>query len=53
MADRHPQSPLLDSFWDNKHRARLIVEEGAVSVDDWFYVFHSVCSCLGPAHIAP
>jgi hypothetical protein len=20
MADRHPQFPLLESYWDNKHR---------------------------------
>jgi hypothetical protein len=32
MAGRHPQFPLLESYWDNKHRARLIVEQGAVSV---------------------
>jgi hypothetical protein len=40
MAGRHPQFPLLESFWDNKHRARLITKEGAASVDDWFYVFY-------------
>jgi hypothetical protein len=40
MADRHPQFPFLESFWDNKHRTRLIVEEGQVSVDDFFYVFY-------------
>jgi hypothetical protein len=40
MAGMHPQSPLLESFWDNKHRARLIMEEGRVSVDDCFYVFY-------------
>jgi hypothetical protein len=40
MEGRHPQFPLLESFWDNKHRACLITEEGAVSVDDWFYVFY-------------
>jgi hypothetical protein len=32
MMDRHPQFPLLESYWDNKHRARLIAEQGAVSV---------------------
>jgi hypothetical protein len=40
MAGRHPQFPLLDSFWNNKHRTRLIAEEGMVNVDDWFYVFY-------------
>jgi hypothetical protein len=40
MAGRHPQFPLLESFWDNKHRARLITEEERVSVDDCFYVFY-------------
>jgi hypothetical protein len=40
MADRHPQFPLLESFWDNKHRARLIAKEGWVSVDDCLYVFY-------------
>jgi hypothetical protein len=40
MADRHPQYPLLESFWDNKHRARVIVEEGRVSGNDCFYVFY-------------
>jgi hypothetical protein len=43
MADRHPQLSLLESFWDNKHRSRLIVEEGWVSVDDCFYVFYLFC----------
>jgi hypothetical protein len=32
MADRHPQFPLLESYWDNKHGARLIAKHGAVSV---------------------
>jgi hypothetical protein len=40
MADMHPQFPLLESYWDNKHRARLIVEQGAVNVHVWFYVFY-------------
>jgi hypothetical protein len=40
MAGRHPQFPLLESFWDNKHRACRITEEGRVSVDDCFYVFY-------------
>jgi hypothetical protein len=40
MAGRHPQSFLLESFWDNKHLARLTAEEGALSVDNWFYVFY-------------
>jgi hypothetical protein len=31
---------LTESFWDNKHRAHLLTEEGAVSVDDWFYIFY-------------
>jgi hypothetical protein len=32
MAGRHPQFPLLESYWDNNHRACLIAEQGAVSV---------------------
>jgi hypothetical protein len=32
MVDRHAQFPLLESYWDNKHRACLIAEQGAVSV---------------------
>jgi hypothetical protein len=40
MAGRHPQFPLLGSFWDNKHRACHITKEGRVSVDDCFYVFY-------------
>jgi hypothetical protein len=40
MADRHPQFPLLESYWDNKHRTHLIMEQGAVSVHVWFYVFY-------------
>jgi hypothetical protein len=40
MADRHPQFPLFGSFWDNKHRAHLIAEEGRVSVDDCLYAFY-------------
>jgi hypothetical protein len=43
MAIRHPQFPLLKSFWDNKHRTRLIMEAGRVSVDDCFYVFYLFC----------
>jgi hypothetical protein len=43
MAGRHPQFSLLESFWDNKHRERLIVEEGRVSVDNCFYVFYYFC----------
>jgi hypothetical protein len=38
-AGRHPQYPLLESFWDNKHRARVIAEDRWVSVDDYFCVF--------------
>jgi hypothetical protein len=34
------QFPLLESFWDNKHRTRLIAEQAMVSVVDWFYVFY-------------
>jgi hypothetical protein len=30
MAGRHTQFPLLESFWDNKHQARLITEERQV-----------------------
>jgi hypothetical protein len=33
MACRHPQFSLLESFWNNKHRAYLIAEERRVSVD--------------------
>jgi hypothetical protein len=40
MVDMHPQFPLLESFRDNKRRARLITEEGRVSVDDCLYVFY-------------
>jgi hypothetical protein len=40
MTDRHPQFPLPESFWDYKHRARLIAEEGRVSVDYCLYVFY-------------
>jgi hypothetical protein len=40
MVGRNPQFPLLESFWNNKHRAHLIAEEGWVSVDDCFYVFY-------------
>jgi hypothetical protein len=39
MVGRNPQFPLLESFWNNKHRAHLIAEEGWVSVGDCFYVF--------------
>jgi hypothetical protein len=38
MVGRHLQFPQLETFWDNKHRARLIAKEGQVSVDDCFYV---------------
>jgi hypothetical protein len=37
MADRHPQFPLLESYWDNKHRGHLIAEDGEVSVVYYFY----------------
>jgi hypothetical protein len=37
---RHRQYPLLESFWDNKHQTRVIVEGRQVSVDDYFYVFY-------------
>jgi hypothetical protein len=40
MVGRHPQFPLLESFWDKKHRACLIIEEGWVSVDDCLYVLY-------------
>jgi hypothetical protein len=42
MAGRHPQFPLLKSFWDSKHRACLIAE-GRVSVDSFLYVFYYFC----------
>jgi hypothetical protein len=37
MTDRHPQFPLLESYWDNKHRGRLIVDDGEISVVYYFY----------------
>jgi hypothetical protein len=37
MADMHPQSPLLESYWDNKHRGHLIAEDGEVRVVYCFY----------------
>jgi hypothetical protein len=40
MAGRHPQFPLLESFWDSKHQGRLIASEGRVSVDDCIYLFY-------------
>jgi hypothetical protein len=40
MVGRHPQFPLLESFCHSKHPARLIAEEGAVTVDNWFYLFY-------------
>jgi hypothetical protein len=40
MAGRHPQFPLLESFWDNMHRVRLIAEDREVSVDNSFYIFY-------------
>jgi hypothetical protein len=40
MADMHPQFLMLKSYWNNKHRARIIAEEGRVSVDDCFNVFY-------------
>jgi hypothetical protein len=40
MVYRHPKFPLLEAYWDNKHQACHIVEQGAVSVHVWFYVFY-------------
>jgi hypothetical protein len=35
--DRHPQFPRLESYWDNKHRGRLITDDGEVSVVYYFF----------------
>jgi hypothetical protein len=40
MVDRHPQFPLLESYWNNNHQGCLIAEEGGVSIDDCFYLFY-------------
>jgi hypothetical protein len=37
IVDMHPQLPLLESYWDNKHRGRLITEDRKISVIYYFY----------------
>jgi hypothetical protein len=37
MMYRHPQFPLLESYWDNKYRGRLIANDGEVSAIYYFY----------------
>jgi hypothetical protein len=40
MVGKHPQYPVLVSFCDNKHRARVITDERLVSVNNYVYVFY-------------